>query len=105
MLLNPFRSDPAGEVDVISAYSTDGRIASLGLVLVADDGGVIPPYDAIVLASPGLVRDRPRVVAALERLAGRIDAGGMQRMNARVDEQGVAPAEVARAFFDAEPLP
>ncbi len=39
------------EVDVISAYSTDGRIEALGLAVLEDDLGVIPPYDAIVLAS------------------------------------------------------
>ena len=37
-----------GEVDVISAFSTDGRIAALGLQVLRDDAGVIPPYDAIL---------------------------------------------------------
>ncbi|HVB37574.1 MAG TPA: ABC transporter permease/substrate-binding protein, partial [Vicinamibacterales bacterium] len=34
-----------GTVDVISAYSTDGRIAALNLRVLDDDRGAIPPYD------------------------------------------------------------
>jgi osmoprotectant transport system permease protein len=94
-----YQAVAAGEVDVISAYSTDGRIAALGLSLVADDRGVIPPYDAIVLASPGLARERPEVVAALRGLIGRIDESRMQAMNYAVDEEGRAPSAVARAFL------
>ena len=94
-----YQAVAGGEVDVISAFSTDGRIAAFELALLADDRGVIPPYDAIVLASPSLARDRPDVLAALRGLAGRIDDGAMQRMNYAVDEQGQSPAAVAAAFL------
>jgi osmoprotectant transport system permease protein len=98
-----YQAVASGDVDVISAYSTDGRIASLGLVLLQDDRGVIPPYEAIVLASPELARDRPEVVEAIARLAGRIDEQRMQEMNGAVDEQGRAPASVAREFLESLP--
>ncbi len=87
-----------GSVDVISAFSTDGRIAALEIRLLEDDRGVIPPYDAIVLASARLARERPEVIAALRPLAGAIDARAMQRMNLAVDRDQRSPAEVARAF-------
>jgi len=87
------------EVDVISAFSTDGRIAALGLVLLEDDRGAIPPYDAIVLGRPHLAEERPRVVEALTGLLGRIDAERMRRMNLAVDRDGREPAEVAREFL------
>ena len=95
----------AGEVDVISAYSTDGRIAALDLVLLEDDRGVIPPYDAIVLASPRLVREEPDVIAALRTLGGAIDAARMQRMNHAVDGAGRSPREVAAEFLADAPAP
>ena len=94
-----YQAVAAGEVDVISAYSTDGRIASQGLAVVRDDRGVIPPYDAIVLASPQLARDAPEVIDALRRLSGRVDASRMQRMNDAVDAGGAATAAVAEAFL------
>jgi osmoprotectant transport system permease protein len=94
-----YQAAAAEEVDVISAYSTDGRVAAFGLVLLDDDRGVIPPYDAIVLASPRLVAERPDVVEALADLAGRLDEARMQALNHAVDQEGRAPREVARAFL------
>lgn len=86
------------EVDVISAYTTDGRITAYDLRVLADDRGAIPPYDAIVLAGARLAREAPDVVRALARLDGTIDADRMRAMNLRVDEQGEDPATVAAAF-------
>ena len=91
-----YQAVAAGEVDVISAYSTDGRIAALGLALLEDDRGVIPPYDAIVLLRPGFGDDFPDAADALRALGGRIDEPTMQRWNDAVDSGGRAPAEVAR---------
>jgi osmoprotectant transport system permease protein len=92
-----------GEVDVIAAYSSDGRIAADGLVLLEDERGVIPPYDALVLAGPSLEARAPGALAALARLSGTIDADAMRRMNLAVDRDGCSPREAARAFLDAEP--
>src|SRR6185369_1829541 len=54
-----------GDVDVASAFSTDGRIAAFDLRVLEDDRGAIPPYDAIILAGPRLAREEPRALAAL----------------------------------------
>jgi osmoprotectant transport system permease protein len=84
-----------GDVDVISAFSTDGRIDAFDLVVLADDRRAIPPYDAVVLASDHLVRARPDVVASLRRLEGAIDPVRMRGLNRAVDRDGRSPAEVA----------
>jgi osmoprotectant transport system permease protein len=89
----------SAQVDVISAFSTDGRIAALGLTVLTDDRHVIPPYDAVLLASPRLVREAPDVLGALRPLAGAIDADRMRHLNAEVDQNGESPAAVARAFI------
>jgi osmoprotectant transport system permease protein len=88
-----------GDVDVISAFSTDGRIAAFDLRVLEDERGAIPPYDAIILASPGLTRRHPAVVEALAALDGAIDAGQMRRMNLAVDQEGLTPAEVADRYL------
>src|SRR5260370_29039275 len=41
-----------GEVDVITAFSSDGRIAELDLVTLGDPKQAIPPYDAVLLIPP-----------------------------------------------------
>jgi osmoprotectant transport system permease protein len=88
----------SAQVDVISAFSTDGRIAALGLTVLTDDRHVIPPYDAVLLASARLTREAPDVLAALRPLAGAIGPDTMRRLNAAVDQDGKSPAAVARAF-------
>lgn len=88
-----------GEVDVVTAYSTDGRIDAFDLATLVDDRGAIPPYDAVLLVSARLAAERPSTVEALRGLLGRIDAAAMRRMNAAVDAAGRTPEEVAAEFF------
>jgi osmoprotectant transport system permease protein len=95
-----YQAVAAGDVDVISAFSTDGRIAALDLVVLEDDRGAIPPYDAIILAGSRVAAERPDVVKALGALAGTIDEDRMREMNLAVDQDGAQPAAVAGAFLD-----
>ncbi len=85
-------------VQVISAYSTDGRLAALGHRVLADPRQAIPPYDAILLASPAFVQRRPELVEHLRSLEGAIDAETMQQLNLAVDGEGQSPEQVARAW-------
>ncbi len=87
-----------GDVDVISAFSTDGRIAAYDIALLEDDRGVIPPYDAVVLVGPVAARELPEVVESLRGLVGSIDAETMREMNLAVDRDGRAPNRVAADF-------
>ena len=47
-----YRALMSGEVDVITAFSSDGRIAADHLTVLGDPLHVIPRYDAVVLLSP-----------------------------------------------------
>jgi len=89
----------AGQVDVITAYSSDGRIEALGLVTLEDERHAIPPYDAVVLASPRLVREAPDVLAAVRGLDGTIDVTTMRGLNRQVDEEHRSPAAAAESFL------
>ncbi len=73
-----------GEVDVISAFTTDGRIEAFDLVILEDTRQAIPPYDALLLLAPG-VADRADLAHALESLVGAIDEQRMREANAMVD--------------------
>ena len=88
-----------GEVDVISAFSSDGRIAAMDLVLLRDDKGTIPPYDAVILASARLAERHPEAIEALRGLTGRIDGDAMRGMNMAVDRDHETPESVARRFL------
>ncbi len=91
----------AGEVDVVTAFSSDGRIAAHDLVVLTDDQGAFPPYDAILLLSPR-VADDARVVGALQSLVGAIDVERMRQANLLVDrdEDKKTPLDAARFLED-----
>jgi osmoprotectant transport system permease protein len=79
-----YRALVDGDVDVISAFSSDGRIAEYGLTLLSDPKGALPPYDAVLLVSPAHATDT-RLLSALKPLIGAIDLKTMQRSNLMVD--------------------
>lgn len=95
-----YRGARDGRFDVIGAYSTDGRLRLYDLRTLEDDRRVFPPYDAIVLARPGLEGEAPDVFGAVERLDGAIDARQMQWLNGLVDLDGRPTREVAALFLD-----
>jgi osmoprotectant transport system permease protein len=79
-----FRAVMSGDADVVSAFSSDGRIARDGLVLLADPKAALPPYDAMLLVGSAHAHDA-KFIAALKPLIGRISLTLMQRANLMVD--------------------
>jgi osmoprotectant transport system permease protein len=75
-----------GEVDVISAFSSDGRVARFDLVLLTDPKQSIPPYDAILMVSPRRADDE-NLRNALTPLVSKIDVELMRAANLRADRQ------------------
>ncbi|HEY0647299.1 glycine betaine ABC transporter substrate-binding protein [Phenylobacterium sp.] len=94
-----YRALASGDADVISAFSSDGRIAADRLVVLADPKGAIPPYDAVILISPKRAGDR-RLVEAMRPLVGAISVEAMRAANYSVDRDAgkVTPAEAARSL-------
>ena len=92
-----FRALLSGDVDVITAFSSDGRIAQYGLTVLTDPKGALPPYDAILLVSPVHANDTG-LLAALKPLIGAIDLSTMQRANLMVDraDDKQSPQQTAR---------
>jgi osmoprotectant transport system permease protein len=89
-----------GQVDVIAAYTSDGRIRACDLELLEDPRRAFPPYDALLLLSPEAAR-RPELVRAVEPLVGSIDLELMQEANRRVDVDG-KPARVVGRWLAEE---
>jgi osmoprotectant transport system permease protein len=91
-----------GEVDVISAFSSDGRVASYDLLVLDDPKHAIPPYDAVLLIPASRAGDQ-RLLSALSPLVDAIDIDNMRQANLQVDRSdnkqspGAAAAWLARA--------
>lgn len=89
----------SGDVDVISAYTSDGRIAEHDLVVLDEPKGVIPPYDAILLVAAKRANDAP-FIAALGPLVDAIDVTRMREANRRGADGNTTPDAVARWLWD-----
>ena len=86
------------EVDVIAAYTSDGRITQFDLVVLDDPKHVIPPYDAVLLLSPKRAKDTV-LIDALKPLTDAIDVTLMREANLSAS-QGQSPDQVARWLWD-----
>jgi len=93
-----------GEVDVICAFATDGRIASYNLKLLEDDQHFFPPYHAVTVIREKMLKGCPELYDILLRLEGSIDNRKMQRLNYAVDGKKRRPAGVVREFLKTEGL-
>ena len=87
------------QVDVISAFSTDGHLQHARLTLLDDDKHLFPPYDAAIVIREDILKQRPEIRTALEPLAGLIHNKEMQELNYQVDIQKIPPKKVASAFL------
>ena len=85
-----------GEVDLITAYSTDGRIESMDLVLLEDDLEFFPPYDAAPVVRVEVLEEHPEIRDVLNQLAGKIDDARMTSMNNLADGAGIEHSEIVR---------
>jgi osmoprotectant transport system permease protein len=88
------RALTSGEADVITAFSSDGRIAADDLALLTDPRGALPAYDALLLVGPR----RPDLAARLKGLEGAIPVTAMREANWQVDRDTdkQTPAQAAR---------
>ncbi len=89
-----YRALESGDVDVISAFSSDGRIAADHLIVLTDPKTAIPPYDAVILVSPKRAHDT-RLLNALRPLVNSIPVNQMRAANYAVDGKGETAAQAA----------
>jgi osmoprotectant transport system substrate-binding protein len=93
-----------GEVDAISAYTTDTRNDLYGLKVLEDDKDSLPPYDAVVLVTETFSQENPGAMEAIAQLNGRIDQDTMRRLNGEYDVDGREARDIARDFLKEEGL-
>src|SRR5690625_151932 len=93
-----------GDVDVISGFLTEGRIAAHDLVVLDDDKDFFPPYDSSIIVRNEVLEKHPELEEVLNKLTGKIDNNTMAELNAAVDLDKRDPEEVAREFLEKEGL-
>ena len=87
------------QVDLITAYTTDGRVAAFDLLILDDPRNALLPYDGMLLASTRAA-SRPDFKQALEPINRGISDQLMREANRLVDVDGKSVAE-AVAYLQA----
>ncbi|SFN11012.1 glycine/betaine ABC transporter substrate-binding protein [Nocardia asteroides NBRC 15531] len=87
-----------------SVAATDGRIPALDLVLLDDDRGFFPKYNAALVLHGPFADAHPEVVSIMAPISARLTNAVITELNRQVDIGGREPADVARDWMVAEGL-
>lgn len=88
----------SGRIAVTDIYSTDAKIASLGLTVLDDDAQYFPRYDAVLLYRLDAADRAPAAWRAIAALEGRIPPARMIAMNGDAELRGQTFQAIAKAF-------
>ncbi|MDB4905083.1 MAG: transporter permease [Mucilaginibacter sp.] len=92
------------QLDVISGYSTDGRLEAYNLVVLKDDKGIFPPYYAAPIVRDEALKKFPELENILNLLSGKINDSIMTALNYRTDYLHQSPEKVAKDFLVSKKL-
>ena len=92
------------KLDVISGYSTDGRLRAFDLMILKDDKVIFPPYYAAPIVREEALEKYPEVETTLNMLSGRINDSIMVDLNYRADYLKQTPERIAKDFLVAQGL-
>ncbi|QHT66046.1 ABC transporter permease subunit [Rhodocytophaga rosea] len=90
----------AGAVDVISGYSTDGRIREFRLATLEDDKSHFPDYQAGITVRQEVLNRYPELQPVLEKLSRKFTDQSIIELNYQVDVLKKSPASVASLYLD-----
>ncbi|MBK0382188.1 ABC transporter permease/substrate-binding protein [Pedobacter sp. SD-b] len=87
------------KLDVISGYSTDGRLKAFDLITLKDDKNIFPPYFAAPIVNQDVLDKNPTLERILNLLSNKIDDSTMTSLNYKVDYLHQLPEQVAKEFL------
>ncbi|WP_373688969.1 osmoprotectant ABC transporter substrate-binding protein [Bacillus nakamurai] len=90
----------SNKMDIVLAYSTDGRIISYGLKMLKDDKQFFPPYDCSPVVPERVLKEHPELKGVINKMIGTIDTKMMQKMNYEVDGHLKEPSVVAKEYLE-----
>lgn len=88
-----------GQVDIISGYSTDGRIKAFDLLVLDDNRHAFPPYAAAPVVRQTTLNRYPELGSTLNKLAGKLTDSVMTALNYQADYQKQSPEAIAANFL------
>ena len=99
-----YRAVAQNQVNVVDAYATDSQLAQYHLKVLTDDQNFFPVYQGVALMKSDFAKNNPKIVVALDQLAGRITNTEMQNMNYAVNVKHESAEKVAQSYLRAHHL-
>ena len=88
-----------GKINLVDAYATDSELRQYNLALLKDDKHFFPTYQGAPLMKTSFANKHPKVVQALNKLAGKISETDMQEMNYEVNVKKKSASTVAHNYL------
>ena len=88
------------DINFSLAYGTDGQLADLDLVILADTKDVPPVYEPTPVFRGEIITAYPEIPAILEPVFASLDQAKLQALNARVAFGGEDPKAVATSYLE-----
>ncbi|MFD9433268.1 glycine betaine ABC transporter substrate-binding protein [Streptomyces sp. NPDC060002] len=83
-------------------FTTDGRIKSMNLVVMADDKKFFPNYNAAPVINSKTLEKWPAIAKVIDPVTKKLDNAVAQDLNAKVDVDGEDPHQVALDWMKKE---
>jgi osmoprotectant transport system permease protein len=87
------------ELDLISGYSTDGRIKAFDLYVLDDDKKIFPPYFAAPIIKTKTLKKFPELEKTLNLLSAKFNDSIMTDLNFKSDYLNQTPEKIAKDFL------
>lgn len=87
------------DLDLISGYSTDGRIKAFDLYVLEDDKKIFPPYFAAPVIKTKTLEKFPGLEKTLNLLSGKFNDSIMTDLNYKADYLKQTPEKIAKDFL------
>jgi osmoprotectant transport system substrate-binding protein len=88
-------NEGADGVNVAMAYGTDGALVAYDFVVLEDTLGAQPIYAPVPVIRGEVLRSNPEIAAVLNPIYAELTTETLQGLNALVEVDGEAPADVA----------
>ena len=88
-----------GKVTMIAANATDGPLLAHDWTVLKDDKKAFADYQACIMVRQDILAGEPQLGPALDELSGKFNNDVMRKLNAEVDVDHRAVAEVAAQFL------
>ncbi|WP_194138532.1 glycine betaine ABC transporter substrate-binding protein [Robertmurraya kyonggiensis] len=93
-----------GEIDIITAFSTDARIDQYNLTILEDDKEFFPPYYAAPIVRQEVLDANEGLEETINKLAGILSDEKMRELNGQVNLDKKQPKDIAIEFLQSEGL-